>query len=87
MNIHEIVVKIMSIHDFVVDGWGILHPLSINIVKLQIHVKLGLNVIVMLMNIHDFDVTMITIHTLRLVGEVYSTLYLGISLKVFQDDS
>ena len=40
MNIRETVVTIMNIHAFVVSGRGILHLLSMNIVKsLQLHVK------------------------------------------------
>ena len=33
MNIHEFDVTIMNINDCVVSGWGILHPLPMNIVK------------------------------------------------------
>ena len=75
MNIHEIVVKIMNIHDFVGSGWGILHPSSMNIVKSQ-HIYMlnfGQNFINILMNIHEFVVTIMNIH--ELVGSGWGILH------------
>ena len=70
MNIDEIVVKIMNIHDFVVGGWGILHPLTMNIVKSQwIYMQnLGSISINKVMNIHEIVVKIMNIHDFVLGG-------------------
>ena len=68
----------MNIHEIAVSGWGIHHPLPMNLVQIQfncIH-DFGDNLMNMLMDIHEIAVTVMNIRRLWSVGGVCTNHYL-----------